>query len=169
MEGSEALIVIAEVSVALAGFAGIVAVFRQGEVAAWPSIELFRFRFMVEVSLFTLLASTFPFVFFYLSVPDPHIWALSSGLFSIVAASYIALAVVRIRRLDSSGRGGMSRGWTVAYLLGTLLVGATQAVNALAVFRAPTFGLYLVGPEWLLFLSSTFFVRLLFSKGALED
>ena len=54
VEPTEALDVAAQVSVALAGFAGIVAAFGRGPIHEWPPAAKLRLRFLLATGLLPL-------------------------------------------------------------------------------------------------------------------
>ena len=55
MEPGEALSTAAQVAVALAGFAGVVVVFRSGSVHEWSPINKLRLRLLLSNSILPLL------------------------------------------------------------------------------------------------------------------
>ena len=78
MEGSNELTVLAEVSVALAGFSGLVVAVRRGESShPW---ETFRAVALLITGFSVLLQSLFPFVIHSFGATGPSIWRLSSAL-----------------------------------------------------------------------------------------
>mgnify|MGYP003411337866 FL=1 len=80
VKAAEALAALAEVSVAFAGFSGIVTAFRRHNPGQWSPLDRFRFRFMVEFSLATLALSLVPFFFSGLGLTESRVWSLSSLL-----------------------------------------------------------------------------------------
>lgn len=159
MKAAEALSVLAEVSVAFAGFSGIVTVFRRRSPGDWSALDRFRFRFMVEFSLATLFLSLAPFFVSELGLPEDGVWTLCSVLLAGGGAAYLTRASLRLRRLLAEGEP-VSRG--VAVL--TFAVGAAVTLSALAnaagLFPQPA-GVYLAGVGGCLFVSSVLFARLL--------
>jgi hypothetical protein len=78
VKAAEALAALAEVSVSLAGFSGIVTAFRRHNRDEWSQLDRFRFRFMVEFSLVALALSLFPFFLSELRLPESEVWSFSS-------------------------------------------------------------------------------------------
>ena len=160
MEGSDVLIVIAEVSVAFAGFAGIVAVFRQRDLAEWAAVDATRFRFMVECSLMTILFALLPFVFRHLGASPAATWSACSGLMGAAVACLLVIASLRMRRVRSQ-----TPGFNTALLrfmqAVSLLTLALLALNALRIGFTAEFGPYLAALAWLLVASGINFFRLL--------
>ena len=156
LQAAQVLTVIAEISIALAGFSGIVVAFRQRGIEAWPPHELVRLRFMLGVACVTLLFSLLPFVPHYLGVRASATWVLSSailsaGLFGFALVSYFATKAYLDR---------LSRPWFFTYIIGTITSALGLLCNGLGVFGAAYPGVYLAGLGWLLFFSTTLFVRL---------
>jgi hypothetical protein len=54
MEPGEALGIAAQIAVALAGFAGVVVVFRRGAVHEWSDIDKLRLRLLLATSILPL-------------------------------------------------------------------------------------------------------------------
>jgi hypothetical protein len=160
MEGSDVLIVIAEVSVAFAGFAGIVAVFRQRDLADWAPVDANRFRFMVECSLTTILFALLPFVFHYLGASATATWSACSALLAAVFAGLFVIAVLRVRRVDLQAPG-FSLAVTRFLQAGTILTFILLVLNALRIGFTAEFGPYLAALAWTLAASGVNFFRLL--------
>ena len=160
IEGSNVLIVIAEVSVAFAGFAGIVSVFRQRELAAWAPVDANRFRFMVECSLTTTVFALLPFVFHYLGAPATATWSACSGLMAVATAVIFVDGTLRVRRV-----GFQAPGFSVALTrftqAGTILTFMLLSLNALRIGFTAEFGPYLAALAWILAGSGIMFFRLL--------
>jgi hypothetical protein len=160
MEGSDVLIVIAEVSVAFAGFAGIVAVFRQRDLVEWPPLDATRFRFMVECSLTTILFALLPFVFHHLGASPTATWSACSGLMAATFAGVFVIASFRMRRLRSQGSGPSPALLRFVQAV-TLLTLALLVLNALSIGFTAEFGPYLAALAWVLAVSGLNFFRLL--------
>jgi hypothetical protein len=169
VEGSDVLIVIAEVSVAFAGFAGIVAVFRQRDLAEWAAVDATRFRFMVECSLMTILFALLPFVFRHLGASPTATWSACSALMAATVAGLLTIASLRMRRVRSQ-----TPGFNAALLrcmqAVSLLTIALLVLNALSIGFTAEFGPYLAALAWVLGASGVNFFRLLlFGVGGSQD
>ncbi|HEY2139746.1 MAG TPA: hypothetical protein VGH00_06690 [Chthoniobacterales bacterium] len=78
MEPNEALGVAAQVAVTLAGFAGVVVVFRPNSVHEWSSIDRFRLRLLLHNSICPLAYALFGMLLLTMK-PTPHwIWRTCS-------------------------------------------------------------------------------------------
>jgi len=94
MEPTAALSVSAQIAVAIAGFAGVVAAFRNDSVHDWGQVETFWLRLLLVNSILPLAFSMVGL--FLLSVTDvsPTIWRWCSG----IAASFLfpyAITIVK--------------------------------------------------------------------------
>ena len=156
---TEALAVLAHVSVAFAGFSGIVTAFRRRDPGQWSLLERFRFRFMVEFSLATLALSLLPLVLVELGLSESQVWSASSVVLGCGALFYLIRSALRVQRLVAAGEP-VSRGLAiVSILVGTAITGSAF-VNATGSFSHPS-GVYLAGVGGCLFVSSAMFAQLL--------
>ena len=98
MEPDSALIGVAEIAVAIAGFAGIAAALRHGAAHTWPRADRDRMVDLVTHSGIALFAALTPLVFGYQGGLDARLWAVSSFIWASCAAVGIALSMLRASR-----------------------------------------------------------------------
>jgi hypothetical protein len=104
LEPEQALQTIAEVGVALAGFASLVAVFRRrGE--AWPPRALAGLRFMIELSLCAVLFAILPFCLVALGLGQAGTWAVACISLATAYSVLLYLNFVRSRDISAQGIG----------------------------------------------------------------
>lgn len=167
MQSAQALSTLAEVSVAFAGFSGIVTVFRRRNPGEWSRLDRFRFRFMVEFSLATLALSLLPFFLSELGLPESRVWGCASVVLGGGALSYLVRSLIRLRVLIAAGEP-VSR-WLAAV---SVAVGAgitvSAFVNAAGGFARAS-GVYLAGVGGCLFVSSAMFAQLLLANSPRAD
>ncbi|RIL06417.1 MAG: hypothetical protein DCC71_06820 [Proteobacteria bacterium] len=159
MKAAEALSALAEVSVAFAGFSGIVTAFRQHNLGEWSRLDRFRFRFMIEFSLATLALSLLPFFLSELGLSEPRVWSMSSVVLGAGALFYLVRSALRLRPLVVAGEP-VSRGLAAVSVAVGIGVTASALANAAGFFSAAA-GVYLAGVGGCLFVSSAMFARLL--------
>jgi len=163
VEGESILQTIAEISVAFAGFTGVVAAFGRGGAAPWTAGDRLRFRVMLGTSLAALSFAILPLIFYYLGVRGASVWSLSSFLLGIylLGSAVFDVRVFQRGRVDRAASDPPSP--VVATVVAVLSIGMTlvQFLNALGILFQRTFGAYLLGLSVLLALSSLMFVRLL--------
>jgi hypothetical protein len=159
MKAADALSALAEVSVAFAGFSGIVTAFRQRDPGQWSGLDRFRFRFMVEFSLATLALSLFPFFVSELGFSEARVWTLSSLVLGFGAFSYLVRSALRLHPLVVAGEPVSVRLAAVSVAVG-IAITISALLNAAGWFAEPS-GVYLAGVGGCLFVSSAMFARLL--------
>jgi hypothetical protein len=99
MEPSEALSTAAQIAVALAGFAGVVVVFRRGEVHEWSPIDKFRLRSLLANSLLPLGLCMIGLLLLTVKPALIDVWRWCSGV-ALVAFLAFGIAVhTSFRRL----------------------------------------------------------------------
>ena len=79
MQPNEALGIAAQVAVTLAGFAGIVVVFRPDSVHQWSRVDRFRLRLLLSNSIFPLAYALFGMLLLTVQSPPDSIWRWCSG------------------------------------------------------------------------------------------
>ena len=90
---SEVLLVgIATLGVTLAGFAGVVAVFREDDT--WTDVHTFRLRVLVRNSLAVMFMSLLPLVFFA-GIGDER---AAIGAASVSSAAWMLISIVQLQR-----------------------------------------------------------------------
>jgi hypothetical protein len=155
------LLGLAEVSVALTGFSGIVVFLGRRASGEWTEADRTRVWSMISSGLLALLLSLSPFLFWELSSNPDITWAASSGLGAV--AGVIALTA----GLRQSIRTAAADDTEANFLAGYLLVGITAlillalALNAIGIGLARSFTPYLIALLWYLTLASLLFLRLL--------
>ena len=95
MQGSDILTVIAEISVALAGFSGIVVALRHRALESWPAHEFSRFRNMLELAAYSIFFALFPFLPYHLGASSEVIWSLSSFALAAGLSAWSLHLVIR--------------------------------------------------------------------------
>jgi hypothetical protein len=162
VQAVETLAVLAEVSVAFAGFSGIVTVFRRPDPSLWSGLDRFRLRFMVEFSLATLALSLLPLLLAELGLTERGVWGLSSLVLGLGASYYLVRSLRRVRSLVVAGEP-VSRPLAIVSGIVGVAVAASALANATGAFARPS-GVYLAGVGGCLFVSSAMFARLLLAN-----
>src|ERR1051326_9468596 len=100
MEPGEALGIAAQVAVALAGFAGVVVVFRRESVHEWSPVDKLRLRLLLANSILPLGFCMLGLLLLTIKPMPPTIWRWCSGI-ALVVSLVIAIAMTKhFRRLD---------------------------------------------------------------------
>ena len=79
MQPSEALGIAAQVAVTLAGFAGVVVVFRPESVHRWSALDKYRLQLLLSNSTLPLVDALFGLFLLTLDPPPASIWRLCSA------------------------------------------------------------------------------------------
>jgi drug/metabolite transporter (DMT)-like permease len=100
MEPGEILSTTAQIAVALAGFAGVVVVFRRQSVHEWSPIDKFRLRLLLINSVFPLVLCMIGLLLLSVRPEPPGIWRWCSGVAFVVLLLFGIMTMTGYRRLD---------------------------------------------------------------------
>jgi hypothetical protein len=138
MEPGEALGIAAQIAVTLAGFAGVVVVFRRESIHEWSPADKLRLRLLLTNSIFPLVLCMIGILLLTIRPLPTGIWRWCSGFAFVVTLLFAITMTKRFRRLDL--RQIQSRRGTrlVFYLFGTLGI----AVNLLQLYNVAVLGAF---------------------------
>jgi hypothetical protein len=147
---------LAEVSIAFAGFSGVVGVFGGGSTLA-EGERTFRVRLMIVGGLLGFLGSLFPLVIGQFESLRPHVWTICCPLL----AAYVILNTIRNYRQTRvlASEGSYSRPWFAPFVyvfssaLAIALIFASLSI-------LPGHAIYIAGVVWHLGLASLQFLVL---------
>jgi hypothetical protein len=100
MEPGEALGIAAQIAVALAGFAGVVVVFRREAVHEWSGIDKLRLRLLLANSILPLGLSMLGLLLLTIKPMPPGIWRWSSGIALVATLSFVTATAKIFRSLN---------------------------------------------------------------------
>jgi hypothetical protein len=89
MQPSEALDIVAQVAVTLAGFAGIVVVFRPEALHQWSALDRFRLRLLLINSALPLVFALFAILLLSIDPAPTVIWRWCSGFSLVVDVAFL--------------------------------------------------------------------------------
>jgi hypothetical protein len=163
LEAFDTLLTLAEVSLGLAGFAGIVVVFGRGPGVLAPA-DSFRLLLLVGCSFGTLFLSLIPIALGFLGVPEPDLWGWSSAIMVVGVVPAHVVGVLRMRQIREEilEVAPIRLLGLAAFLLAANLV--AQVCNSLGVGSLPMFGVYLFGLLLYLLFAAIQFARMLFVR-----
>ena len=92
MQPSDALNAVAQVAVTLAGFAGIVVIFRPGSIHQWSALDKFRLRLLLANSALPLAYSLFGMFLLTIDPPPAAIWRWCSGFVLVNDGAFVIAA-----------------------------------------------------------------------------
>jgi len=138
-ESGEALSTAAQIAVALAGFAGVVVVFRRESVHDWSPIDKFRLRLLLMNSVLPLALCVLGLLFLTIKPPSVDIWKWCSGFAFVVFVLFAVTSMTSFRRLDLRQLQSYGRATHVVfYLFGILGTAAT----VLQLYNVITLGVF---------------------------
>jgi hypothetical protein len=136
LEYRDTLLTIAEIAVALAGFASIVSVIAQRPEGESRDADSHSIRLMLEVALRNAGFAVLPLPFLQVFPADPAVWRAASG-FYLVAALVHGLSRLKSQRLFGP------RWFTLCAQSFLAMTAAVSVANILGLGGANAFSLYL--------------------------
>ena len=128
----------AQIAVAIAGFAGVVVVFRGESVQDWGRVEKFWLRLLLVNSILPLAFSMVGLLTLAIEPELPGIWQWCSGFAAVFLIPYAALILKTLRHFMPGELRAAGGNKVIAYTLYGLLVAACLLqlfnVTMLAVF-----------------------------------
>ena len=155
MDESDVLLSMAEVAIALLGFAAIVSVFRQRDT--WRPDG--RFWAMVAAGIGTLVFSLFPLPFLFAGSEPASTWQTCNALLGLYALGYCVFLTGMFRRDRAAEAPNVSI--FVVLFGGSAFTALFLLVSVVGYLGDPQFWRYLVGLIWFQVLTAILFVRLL--------
>ena len=158
MNQSDQLLLVVEVAVALAGFAGIVGSFQNKSGAKLSHGDVLGLELMIVLSLITAVCAILPVALFNFGVGQTTIWSICSSV-SVVAYVVVIFSIkTKFRRLFVSSR--ISRILFQFFFVIAYLTGLANFVNALDVGLHREYAPYFVALVVPNCVSAHMFVRL---------
>src|SRR5215471_6547913 len=100
MEPGEALSTTAQIAVALAGFAGVVVVFRRESVHDWTEVDKFRLRLLLTNSILPLALCMIGLLLLTIKPAPAGIWRWCSGAAVVIMSPFAIMTSRTFRKLD---------------------------------------------------------------------
>jgi hypothetical protein len=138
MEPSVALAASAQIAVAIAGFAGVVAVFRNDSVHDWGVVERFWLRLQLFNSILPLAFSMFGLFLIVVAATPSTTWRWSSGFAAFCLFPYAIMIIRKLVRFSSEQLKAAGGGKFTSYLLLSVLI----AVSFLQLWNIAALGAF---------------------------
>jgi hypothetical protein len=138
MEPGEALGIAAQIAVALAGFAGVVVVFRRESVHHWSTIDKLRLRLLLSNSILPLLLCIIGLLLLTIRPAPVSIWRWCSAIAFVVFLLFAMTMPKIFRRLGLRQIQREHATRFVFYLFGTLGI----AANLLQLYNTAFLGAF---------------------------
>lgn len=158
MEETESLTIVAELAVALAGFAGIVVSLRRrfDDPASFAYARLWR---LIEASFGTTFFALLPLALYHLELAPRGVWGISSLGFGVWLL--VALGFIFWRFTNQLRSPYMSWRFNGPVFLLQAMLALVLLLNSLGLTTARQFGPYFVGLLGYLIIAGMMFARLL--------
>lgn len=155
----DALFALAQVSIALAGFTGVVVVFG-GRSGQWHALDRYRIVTILWLSLGPAFLALLPSGLEMLGIRGTALWRLSSLVFVLFATGAVIVLVRQYRLLDTESRSAQPFLMKIInrFILAPVFF-AAQVFNALGIWFGPDAGAYFVGLLFLLMMAAYAFAR----------
>ena len=166
MQSTDALLTIAQIAVAFAGFASIFTAVTGRNGTIKSPVDRMRFRVMLYASLSAIGFSLLPFVFLYMGVLEAHVWRVCSSILALYLGVNLLLrgrAVFRLVR---------KRELNPAFAFPAMAVSGGVIVLQLAVLAdlvSPSIGPYFLGLYYLLAQSAVSFSTLVRGSAKIDS
>jgi len=164
---NEALLTIAEIAIAIIGFAGIVSALRPRSSPSADTMNRLRLRLMVEASSSVMVFAFLPFILTGL-VDGETVWSLGSGVLAVASPLLVGSIYVRQRRLFGTSLIRETILFDSSVVVMAVLVEIVLIANCLNVFFESHFAAYLLGVLFPLGVAVAMFIRAIFAYDADE-
>ena len=155
----DALLTLAEFSIALVGFTGVVVVFGS-RPGGWHPMDRYRVSIILWCSIGPAFFSLFPIGFEMLGLQGSALWRLCSLLLALFGVGAALAASFHFRQLDADSKSLQSGTMFVFNRLGIALVLIAQVLNSLGIWFDPGPGPYFLGLVFILFVAAYVFARM---------
>ena len=162
MDPQGTLEVVAEISIAVTGFAGIVGALAGEKLKPdHPSVWL-PFWAMIEFGLVTLFAALLPLLPHYLGATDRVIWVVSSGSVAVFLVCHLLVVFPHFMRAEREGSRVRVLALDVPITASLFFVLVSQLLNAFGFGLQQSAGGFLIGLFLLLVVSGLNFAYLMY-------
>lgn len=168
MDSPQSLQSVAEISIAFAGFSGLVVALRK-DPGPLTEVQKYRLRVLLALSFGALFLSLLPELLSYLGVTEAMLWArasIAAALFSLV---FLAWWVVRSRHMMQLVPEIFDWFAVARMLTGHIIVVVPLLLVATAVIVDAGAGVYLAALIWYLMHAAQQFSRMLFIQPSNDD
>ena len=162
MEHAAILQSLAELSVGVLGFSGVVAVLGRRSVGEWTHADRIRFFAMIRLSVSVLVLAVLPFPFRSAGLTDEQTWAWCSSIAALAVVLNYVLAFIDGGLSRSAYAGPATSKTAIAYTFASPLAALVLfAMNAAGIGLGRSFTPYLIGIFLIFGAPIVLFVRLL--------
>lgn len=164
MDPFDALVLIAELSLGIAGFSGVVVAL--GSLpGSWPRVDRLRLAALLTTSLGAMFIALFSLLLVMLDIDVGVVWRISSLVLALLL-TVVMIAIVPGAWSITRETAGLTSPYAIGVFIPTVVLVIATALaglaNAAGMFGADAFGVYFGGLVVLLLISGIQFVRLFF-------
>ena len=156
MQSEGALVLFAELSVAFAGFTGVVGALRRGKPDDDAARQASELRLLIEYSILTLIKSVLPLVLWNIGLPELDAWRVACAYAVIESATYYWF---RFSALRANAPPESSKSFRAGFVIDSVVVFGLF-LGAVNVFPWGPSAIYLVALLWNLIGTALSFIRL---------
>lgn len=143
MQGSEELLTLAELAIALAGFSGVVVAF--GQRGEMTPLDRWRFAALLSISMSAAVLAFLPSVLSLLGISGSSLWRTSSAVYLFAAVFHLSFFAPRLMRTARELDAPESRAFLVASFLLAALHIFLQLLNVLGWPSPPNAAFFISG------------------------
>ncbi len=158
MDEINQLLTIAEISVALAGFAGIIATFQFRQPGAIKRGHVLALSMIVNISLVGALFAVLPLIFLNYGIAEQQVWAICSAL---VAANISTFMFFIWKNTQLKSVAPSTRSAYIFFFVLAAIIVVLNSMNAMGLVIDRQFGTYFLSFVFCFFLVGFNFTRLL--------
>lgn len=161
MQLPESLYTIAEISIALAGFSGLVVALRKNR-GPLSSVEKYRLQILLILALGALFLSFLPELLAGFSVDPALLWPFASTLVAMYSVVFVIWWLIASRRIARVAPEIFSRLAFARMVVGHAIVVLLLLAVASTVVRESAGAIYVLAMIWYLVHAAQQFIRMLF-------
>jgi hypothetical protein len=161
MPGADYLYTVAQIAVALVGFSGIVAAFKERGNSGFAGTEHALLTLLIERGFAALFFAMLPPLLVLLVSPGRAFWAVCSGLLAAYTLTAFVRLIRRRRSMSESARAGSARSFYMNSAVALSAAFGVQLLNAVGIVPNQGVGWYALGATWYLVAGANLFVSLL--------
>ena len=161
MDIPQSLQTIAEISIAFAGFSGLIVAFRRHRGPLTP-VERFRLQILLALAFAAMLLAFLPELLAEAGIAAPRVWVASSAVLGGWALLFVGWWTLRSRRISRQVPEIFDWFAFARMAAGHALIITLQLLVVLGVVREHAPAAYLAGLIWFLLHAAHQFARMLF-------
>ena len=161
MEIPQSLQVIAEISIAFAGFSGLIVAFRKN-AGPLTNVQKYRLQVLLSLAFGAMFLSLVPELLYYIGIPPSSLLALASIVLSIYSIVFLIWWIIASRRIMTSVPEIFNWFAFSRMAAGHIIVVILQLAVIFSLLEESSRGAYIAALIWYLIHAAQQFTRMLF-------